>query len=178
MYEAVRDKLIADPEMTARWEKDLQEIERGKLDADVFIQKVGKYARQIVEELSAVRFEHPGPPRHRCPKCGMETLTLHRKVARCGDPDCAFLLFRTFNARELTDEEMLCLLEGKKTDFLPFVSRKGKPYEASLKMDENYRIEMTFRDIPVERQPLPAGDPSVMQAADIPVETPHPGQLP
>ena len=66
----------------------------------------------------------------------------------------------------------------KKTDFLPFVSRKGKPYEASLKMDENYRIEMTFRDIPVERQPLPAGDPSVMQAADIPVETPHPGQLP
>lgn len=45
-------------------------------------------------------------------------------------------------------------------------------------MDENYRIEMTFRDIPVERQPLPAGDPSVMQAADIPVETPHPGQLP
>lgn len=178
VYEAVRDKLIADPEMTARWEKDLQEIERGELDADVFIQKVGKYARQIVEELSAVRFEHPGLPRHRCPKCGMETLTLHRKVARCGDPDCAFLLFRTFNARELTDEEMLCLLEGKKTDFLPFVSRKGKPYEASLKMDENYRIEMTFRDIPVERQPLPAGDPSVMQAADIPVETPHPGQLP
>ena len=178
VYEAVRDKLIADPEMTARWEKDLQEIERGELDADVFIQKVGKYARQIVEELSAVRFEHPGPPRHRCPKCGMETLTLHRKVARCGDPDCAFLLFRTFNARELTDGEMLCLLEGKKTDFLPFVSRKGKPYEASLKMDENYRIEMTFRDIPIERQPLPAGDPSVMQAADIPVETPHPGQLP
>lgn len=178
VYKAVRDKLIADPEMTARWEKDLQEIERGELDADVFIQKVGKYARQIVEELSAVRFEHPGPPRHRCPKCGMETLTLHRKVARCGDPDCAFLLFRTFNARELTDGEMLCLLEGKKTDFLPFVSRKGKPYEASLKMDENYRIEMTFRDIPIERQPLPAGDPSVMQAADIPVETPHPGQLP
>jgi len=50
-----------------------------------------------VEELSEVRFEHPEPPRHRCPKCGMETLTLHRKVARCSDPDCAFLLFRMFN---------------------------------------------------------------------------------
>lgn len=178
VYEAVRDKLIAAPEMTARWEKDLQKIERGELDADVFIQKVEEYARQIVEELSEVQFEHPEPPRHRCPKCGMETLTLHRKVARCGDPDCAFLLFRTFNARELTDEEMLRLLEGKKTDFLPFVSKKGRPYEASLKMDENYRIEMTFRDTPVERQPLPVSDPSVMQAADIPVETPCPGQLP
>lgn len=150
VYEAVRDKLIAAPEMTARWEKDLQEIERGELDADVFIQKVEEYARQIVEELSKVRFEHPEPSLHRCPKCGMETLVLHRKVARCGDPDCAFLLFRTFNARELTDEEMLCLLEGKKTDFLPFVSKKGRPYEASLKMDENYRIEMTFRP-PTER---------------------------
>ena len=48
VYEAVGDKLIAAPEMTARWEKDLQEIERGELDADVFIQKVEEYARQIV----------------------------------------------------------------------------------------------------------------------------------
>lgn len=91
VYEAVRDKLIADPEMTARWERTCRrsngETGRGRVHP-----KVGKYARQIVEELSAVRFEHPGPPRHRCPKCGMETLTLHRKVARCGDPDCAFLL--------------------------------------------------------------------------------------
>ncbi|MBE5080212.1 type IA DNA topoisomerase [Phocaeicola dorei] len=178
VYEAVRDKLIAAPEMTARWEKDLLEIERGGLDADVFIQKVEEYARQIVEELSKVRFEHPEPPRYRCPKCGMETLTLHRKVARCSDPDCAFLLFRTFNARELTDKETLCLLEGRGTDFLSFVSRKGRPYEASLKMDENYRIEMTFRDTPVERQPLSARNPSVMQAADTPVEAPCPGQFP
>ena len=50
----------------------------------------------------------------------------------------------------LTDEETLCLLGGKKTDFLPFISKRGRPYEASLKMDENYRIEMTFRDTPVE----------------------------
>lgn len=59
--------------------------------------RIEEYVRQIVEELSEVRFEHPEPPRHRCPKCGMETLTLHRKVARCSDPDCAFLLFRMFN---------------------------------------------------------------------------------
>ena len=45
-------------------------------------------------------------------------------------------------------------------------------------MDENYRIEMTFRDTSVERQTLPASDPSVMQAADTPVDTPGPGQLP
>ena len=45
---------------------------------------------------------------------------------------------------------MHSLLEGKKTDFLPFVGRKGRPYEASLKMDENYKIEMTFRDNPAE----------------------------
>lgn len=97
VYEIVGDKLIAAPDMTARWEKDLQEIERGNLSADMFTKQVERYAWQIVEELSNVRFEHPEPPRHRCPKCGMETLTLHRKVARCGDPDCAFLLFRMFN---------------------------------------------------------------------------------
>lgn len=146
VYKIIKDKLIAAPDMTAQWEKDLQEIERGNLGADMFTKQVERYAGQIVEELSKVRFEHNEPSHHRCPKCGMETVTLYRKVARCSDPDCAFLLFRLFGGKELTDEEMLCLLEGKPTPFLHLVNKKGQPYEASLKMDENYKIERIFRD--------------------------------
>ena len=48
--------------------------------------------------------------------------------------------------KELTDNQMLLLLSGKRTGYLKFTSKKGKKYEASLELDDNYRIEMTFKD--------------------------------
>lgn len=30
--------------------------------------------------------------------------------------------------------------------FLKFTTKAGKPYEASLRMDENYKVELTFKD--------------------------------
>lgn len=145
VYGIVKDKLIADTAMTARWEQSLQDIESGKANADAFMEQVRAHTRQIVEELSEIRLEHTGPVRCRCPKCGGETVSLYRKVAACSDPDCAFHLFRLFNGRELTDGELLLLLQGGSTPFLGFTSKKSLPYEASLRMDENYRIEMTFK---------------------------------
>lgn len=41
---------------------------------------------------------------------------------------------------------LLLLLSGKRTGYLKFTSKKGKKYEASLELDDNYRIEMTFKD--------------------------------
>lgn len=146
VYEAVKDKLIADTGMTDRWERDLRDIEQGRLDAGVFMENVREFTKRIVSELSDIKMAHPGSLRYRCPKCERETITLHRKVARCNDPDCAFLLFRLFNGRELTDGQMIRLLEGKRTSYLEFTSKRGKMYEASLKMDENYKIGMKFKD--------------------------------
>ena len=146
VYEAVKDKLIADTGMTDRWEQGLRDIEQGCLDAGVFMGNVREFTKRIVSELSDIKMAHSEPLRYRCPKCGGETVTLHRKVARCNDPDCAFLLFRLFNGWELTDGQMLRLLEGKRTSYLEFTSKRGKLYEASLKMDENYKIGMKFKD--------------------------------
>ena len=59
----------------------MQEIERGELDADVFIQKVEEYARQIVEELSEVRFEHPEPDlRRQMNSQSQASRMLHRRA--------------------------------------------------------------------------------------------------
>lgn len=161
VYGIVKDKLIADAAMTAQWEQALRDIESGKADAAAFMEQVREHTRHIVEELSEARLEHAGPARCRCPKCGGETVSLFRKVAACGDPDCAFHLFRLFNGRELTDGELLLLLQGGSTPFLGFTSKKGLPYEASLRMDENYRIEMTFRDSRPPGVRQSAGNPAV-----------------
>ena len=113
---------------------------------DLFYQGINSYTQQITSELLALKLNHPDLPHCNCPKCGAETIIVFNKVAKCSDPNCGFLLFRTFNGRELTDNQMLLLLSGKRTGYLKFTSKKGKKYEASLELDDNYRIEMTFKD--------------------------------
>lgn len=146
VYGIVKDKMIADVSMTGQWECALHEIETGKISTETFTENINSYTRRIVSELLALKLIHPDLPHCNCPKCGAETITIFNKVAKCSDPDCGFLLFRTFNGRELTDNQMLLLLQGKRTGYLKFTSKKGKKYEASLELDDNYRIDMTFKD--------------------------------
>lgn len=146
VYNIVKEKMIANVSMTGRWECELHEIETDEVSTETFTEKINSYARQITSELLALKLDHPDLPHCSCPKCGAETITVFNKVAKCSDPDCGFLLFRTFNGRELTDNQMLLLLQGKRTGYLKFTSKKGKKYEASLELDDNYRIDITFKD--------------------------------
>lgn len=146
VYGIVKEKMIANVSMTGRWECELHEIETGEVSTETFTENINSYARQITSELLTLKLDHPDLLHCKCPKCGAETITVFNKVAKCGDPDCAFLLFRTFNGRELTDNQMLLLLQGKRTGYLKFTSKKGKKYEASLELDDNYKIDITFKD--------------------------------
>lgn len=146
VYDIVKEKMIANVSMTGRWECALHEIETGKVPTETFTGSINSYARQITSELLAMKLDRPDLPRCNCPKCGEGTVTIFNKVAKCGDPDCGFLLFRTFNGRELTDNQMLLLLQRKRTGYLKFTSKKGKKYEASLELDDNYKIDITFKD--------------------------------
>lgn len=146
VYDIVKEKMIANVSMTGRWECALHEIETGKVPTETFTGNINSYASQITSELLAMKLDHPDLPRCNCPKCGEGTVTIYNKVAKCGDPDCGFLLFRTFNGRELTDNQILLLLQEKRTGYLKFTSKKGKKYEASLELDDNYKIDITFKD--------------------------------
>mgnify|MGYP000426524824 CR=1 FL=1 len=115
IYGIVGDKLIADAAMTAAWEEALREIEEGRLSAGKFMKGIHEYARKIVSELLALQVRNPGVTRCACPKCGTGTVTLYDRVAKCGDPDCAFHLPRMFNGREMTDEEMTRLMAWEAT---------------------------------------------------------------
>lgn len=146
VYDIVKEKMIANVSMTGRWECALHEIETGKVPTETFTGNINSYASQITSELLAMKLDHTDLPRCNCPKCGEGTVTIYNKVAKCGDPDCGFLLFRTFNGRELTDNQILLLLQEKRTGYLKFTSKKGKKYEASLELDDNYKIDITFKD--------------------------------
>ena len=55
VYRIVKDKKIADVEMTGMWETALAKIEAGCMDADTFRKGIEVYAAQITAELLSVK---------------------------------------------------------------------------------------------------------------------------
>ena len=68
VFERVKDKKIANVQMTAEWELHLRQIELGKMDADTFLNQVKKYTLSITNELIQTPILNTKQPRLICPK--------------------------------------------------------------------------------------------------------------
>ena len=79
----VKDKKIANTEMTGSWELALAAIEAGKMPADKFSQGINSYVGTICEELLSLTPEQKSYPVYRCPKCGQQSVGIYAKVAKC-----------------------------------------------------------------------------------------------
>lgn len=53
LIDAIGDKILASPEMTARWEQRLAEIGEGKASSEAFLEQVKKLSQKIVEDAMA-----------------------------------------------------------------------------------------------------------------------------
>lgn len=77
VYEAVKDKRIADVAMTGGWESALSRIAAGEMDASTFHEGIEIHASQITAELLSVKIENKsGKAGAVCPKCGNEVKNL------------------------------------------------------------------------------------------------------
>ena len=82
VYEIVKDKKIANAEMTGAWELALAAIEAGKMPSDKFSQGINSYVETICEELLSLSSEQKSYPVYRCPKCGQQSVGIYAKVAK------------------------------------------------------------------------------------------------
>ena len=94
VYEIVKDKKIANAEMTGSWELALAAIEAGKIPSDKFSQGINSYVETICEELLSLSSEQKSYPVYRCPKCGQQSVGIYAKVAKCRHETCGFHVFR------------------------------------------------------------------------------------
>ena len=145
VYRIVKDKRIADVEMTGMWEAALRRIESGEMSPISFKNSIETYARQIVKELLETKIERPVYPQCRCPRCS-GTVFLYNKVAKCSNPECALFIRRTIGGTTLTDDLLFLVLSGESTPYLEFVSKNGQPYRASISLNDEYIVEMTLED--------------------------------
>ena len=147
VYKIVKDKKIADVEMTGMWENALSKIETGETDAATFHKGIEVYARQITAELLDVQLSFASGETCPCPKCGNGRILFYPKVAKCSNVDCTLTIFRNKCEKVLTDKQITELVLKRKTGIIKgFKGRNGKPFDASLMLDEQFNVGFVFPD--------------------------------
>lgn len=145
VYEIVKDKKIANAEMTGAWELTLAAIEAGQVQADQFTQGINTYVGSICEELLALAGEQKSYPTYRCPKCGNESVGIYAKIAKCRNEGCDFHVFREVCGTFLSEDNIRDLITTKRTPILKgLTSKAGKKFNARLVLGEDHTTSFEF----------------------------------
>ena len=147
VYEIVKDKKIANAEMTGSWELALAAIEAGKMPADKFSQGINSYVGTICEELLSLTPEQKSYPVYRCPKCGQQSVGIYAKVAKCRHETCGFHVFREVCGIHLSEDNICDLIGSGRTPILKgLTSKAGKKFNARLVLGEDYTTSFEFEN--------------------------------
>ena len=145
VYEIVKDKKIANAEMTGSWELALAAIEAGKMPSDKFSQGINSYVSTICEELLSLSSEQKSYPVYRCPKCGQKSVGIYAKVAKCRHETCGFHVFREVCGIHLSEDHIRDLISSGRTPILKgLTSKAGKNFNARLVLKDDYTTTFEF----------------------------------
>ncbi len=86
---------LRSPELTAKWEQQLTEISKGRVNRNQFISKIREYSAQLVRTVkgSSQTFRHDNITRNKCPECGKYLLQVKGKKGEmqvCQDRECGY----------------------------------------------------------------------------------------
>ena len=147
VYEIVKDKKIANAEMTGSWELALAAIEAGKMPSDKFSQGINSYVGTICEELLSLTPEQKSYPVYRCPKCGQQSVGIYAKVAKCRHETCGFHVFREVCGIHLSEDHIRDLISSGRTPILKgLTSKAGKKFNVRLVLGEDYITSFEFEN--------------------------------
>ena len=145
VYEIVKDKKIANAEMTGSWELALTAIEAGMMPSNKFSQGINSYVGTICEELLSLSSEQKSYPVYRCPKCGQQSVGIYAKVAKCRHETCGFHVFREVCGIHLSEDNIRDLISSGRTPILKgLTSKAGKKFNARLVLKDDYTTTFEF----------------------------------
>lgn len=160
IYESVKDKYIANVEMTGRWETSLSKIVDGNVSAQAFDESIRRYVEALTKEileiqdvtLKAAVMAEAEPDAIKCPVCGgpMKIWDTNVKCKVCGHS-----VWRTVAGKLLSDATMKKLLTTGHTQILKgFKSKSGKEFEAALMLDESKKVAFDFGKVDEKRNSI------------------------
>ena len=165
---------LKSPELTAKWEKTLTDISKGKSKKNDFINQMKNYSKTIVKEIknSENKFKHDNLTRNKCPNCGKFMLEVNGKRGKmliCEDRECNTrkLISQTTNARcpnchkrlELKGEgegKIFTCSCGYREKLSSFNKRKSEEKGKASKKDINKYLKNQKKDQEVFNNPFAA----------------------
>lgn len=145
-----QSKLLNLAELTAKWEKRLNDIAEGKEDFETLVKNIENetrdWCKEIDNEEAKASFAGKNETEYKCPLCG-EAVVKHSWGYGCnGYKDgCKFSISNTLAGKKLTDKQIDTLLSGKKTGVIKnFKSKTGKTFDAAIELTEEGKIKFVF----------------------------------
>ena len=156
---------IKSPMLTAKWESDLQMVEREEMTADSFIDAINRYVVDTIKAKNTVSEEYKalfpssvnsgvnGEVIGKCPWCGND-VTETPKAFSCiksKDKTCAFILWKEnkyFKSKKksITKAVAKALLDNGQVYMKDLYSEtKGKTYNATIFLDDKKGDFVSFR---------------------------------
>lgn len=158
---------LKSPELTAKWEQQLQLISKGKVNSINFVRDIRTYASKLVSNVvnSVEVYKHDNASRVKCPDCSKYLLEVNGKKGKmlvCPDRDCGYRkgVAQISNARcpechkkmEIRGEgetKIFVCSCGYREKLIAFNKRMGEKKESLNKTDVNRFLKQQNTDTPI-----------------------------
>ncbi len=141
--------ILTSAKMTAEWEEKLDQIERGELSSQQFMNEIESFVREVVNQekstVATFQFENNKPQKEeigKCPKC-QSPVHESDKNFYCSNRECSFALWKEnkffeSQGKKITKTIAKSFLNKGEVLVKGLKSQKtGKEYDALIKVDFN-----------------------------------------
>ena len=165
LIQAIGDKILASPEMTAKWEQRLREIGEGKASPAQFMENVKKLSVKIISDAvdgsgewsfegldvesiqAAPRGRKGNASMGNCPICGGKTVDkgTFYGCSNYSKTKCPFTLSKKILTKTVTQANVKKLLKTGKTDLIEGFKKGDKQFSAFLEWNpDEKKVKMSF----------------------------------
>ncbi|QSX05431.1 DNA topoisomerase III [Sedimentibacter sp. zth1] len=136
---------LTSAELTGEWEQKLNKIAKGEINTNTFLDEIKNLTKKIVETKATKQIEFKTKNHEKevigiCPRC-KRNIYEGKKNFYCEgykeEPKCTFAIWKDNKFYgKVTKTQAKKLLKGEKVLFQKLKSKKGKEYEAFLKLED------------------------------------------
>ena len=137
---------LTSPAMTGEWEQKLHLIERNELSRDAFMEGISSMTTEIVEKAKSFTEDGIENKETNIPN-PIDGSNLVETFRAYKSQDGKFTIYKTIGNRKMSEDEVRELVtKGQVGPLDGFRSKLGKPFSATLKLDENFALKFYFGD--------------------------------
>ncbi len=158
LCEIIMNDEITNADMTAKWESYLKKIRLNEGSQEAFLKSIIKFINYLIQKVPDT-FAGSDIKKHadkiesdsmvgKCPQCNNNILDKGVFYGCSGYSDgCKFSLPKKWSKKTIPKKNIKELLEKKESSLIKgFKSKKDTPFDAKLKLTDNFKLEFVFAD--------------------------------